>query len=95
MVEIRLFDSGENYLTPLHRQGQTNTTTFHPHRQGQLTEPGKSSFQVSECQASGIYAKRAKQETKKDNAAACLCFLNYLAFLRPKANRAVSCFSGL
>jgi hypothetical protein len=44
----------------------------------------------SECQASGTYAKRAKQATKKDNAAACLCFLNYLAFLRPAADRAVS-----
>jgi hypothetical protein len=26
---------------------------------------------------------------KKDNAAACLCFLNYLAFLQPAADRAV------
>jgi hypothetical protein len=37
----------------------------------------------SECKTSGTYAKRAKQATNKDNAAACLCFLNYLAFLRP------------
>jgi hypothetical protein len=44
----------------------------------------------SECQTSGTYAKRAKQATKKDKAAACLCFLNYLAFLRPAADRAVS-----
>jgi hypothetical protein len=44
----------------------------------------------SECQTSGTCAKRAKQATKKDNAAACLCFLNYLAFLRPAADRAVS-----
>jgi hypothetical protein len=44
----------------------------------------------SECQTSGACAKRAKQATKKDNAAACLCFLNYLAFLRPAADRAVS-----
>jgi hypothetical protein len=43
----------------------------------------------SECQAGGTYAKRAKQATKKDNAAACLCFLNCLAFLRPAADRAV------
>jgi hypothetical protein len=43
----------------------------------------------SECQTNGIYAKRAKQATKIDNAAACLCFLNYLAFLRPAADRAV------
>jgi hypothetical protein len=42
-----------------------------------------------ECQASGTYTKRAKQATKIDNAAACLCFLNYLAFLRPAADRAV------
>jgi hypothetical protein len=38
----------------------------------------------------GAYAKRAKQATKKDNATACSCFLNYLAFLRPAADRAVS-----
>jgi hypothetical protein len=44
----------------------------------------------SECQTSGTYAKRAKQEIKKDNAAACLCFLNYLAILRPAADWAVS-----
>jgi hypothetical protein len=44
----------------------------------------------SECQTSGTYAKRAKQATKKDNTAACLCFLNYLAFLRPAADRALS-----
>jgi hypothetical protein len=44
----------------------------------------------SECQTSGTCAKRAKQATKKDNAAACLNFLNYLAFLRPAADRAVS-----
>jgi hypothetical protein len=44
----------------------------------------------SECQTSGTYAKRAKQDTKIDNAAACLCFLNYLAFLRPTADRALS-----
>jgi hypothetical protein len=37
---------------------------------------------VSEYQTSGVYAKRAKQATKKDNAAACLCFLNYLTFPR-------------
>jgi hypothetical protein len=41
----------------------------------------------SECQTSGTYAKRAKQATKKDNR---LYFLNYLAFLRPAADRAVS-----
>jgi hypothetical protein len=35
-----------------------------------------------ECQATGTYANRAKQVTKKDNAAACLCFLNNLAFGR-------------
>jgi hypothetical protein len=32
---------------------------------------------------------RSRQQ-KEDNAAACLCFLNYLAFLRPAADRAVS-----
>jgi hypothetical protein len=41
----------------------------------------------SECQTSGTYAKGGKQATKKDN---CLCFLNYLAFFRPAADRAVS-----
>jgi hypothetical protein len=30
------------------------------------------------------------RQQNKDNAAACLCFLNYLAFLRPEADRAVS-----
>jgi hypothetical protein len=30
---------------------------------------------------------------EKDNAAACFCFLNYLAFIRPKADRAVSILS--
>jgi hypothetical protein len=45
---------------------------------------------VSECQASGIHPKRAKLAKQKDNTAACLCFLNYLAFLRPAADRAVS-----
>jgi hypothetical protein len=43
-----------------------------------------------ECQTVGPYSKRAKQATKKDNAAACLCFLNYLPFLRPAADWAVS-----
>jgi hypothetical protein len=41
----------------------------------------------SECQTSGTYAKTAKQATKKVNAAACLCFLKYLALLRPEADR--------
>jgi hypothetical protein len=44
----------------------------------------------SECQTSGTNAKRAKQATQIDNAAACLCFLCYLALLRPEAGRAVS-----
>jgi hypothetical protein len=46
----------------------------------------------SECQISGACAKRAKQATKnkKDNAVACMCFLNYLAFLRPAADWVVS-----
>jgi hypothetical protein len=44
----------------------------------------------SVCQTSGTCAKRAKQATKIDNAAACLSFLKYLAFLRPAADRAVS-----
>jgi hypothetical protein len=34
--------------------------------------------------------KEGQAGNKKDNAAACLCFLNYLAFLRPAADRAVS-----
>jgi hypothetical protein len=41
----------------------------------------------SECQTSGTHAKRAKQATEIDD---CLCFLNYLAFLRPAADRDVS-----
>jgi hypothetical protein len=49
----------------------------------------KIKIRGSECQTSGTCAKRAEQATKKDNAAACLCFLNYLAFLRPAADRAV------
>jgi hypothetical protein len=56
--------------------------------------PSKKTFKFrilgSECQTSGTCAKRAKQATNNDNAAACLCFLNYLAFLRPAADRAVS-----
>jgi hypothetical protein len=43
-----------------------------------------------ECHTTGTFVKRAKQATKKDNAAACLYFLNYLAFLSPAADRAVS-----
>jgi hypothetical protein len=35
-------------------------------------------------------AKRAKHETKNKNTAACFCFLNYLAFLRPAADQAAS-----
>jgi hypothetical protein len=34
--------------------------------------------------------KEGQVATKKDNAAACLCFLNFLAFLWPAADRAVS-----
>jgi hypothetical protein len=45
---------------------------------------------ASECQTNDAYAKRVKQATKKDNAAACLCFLIYLAFFRPEADRAAS-----
>jgi hypothetical protein len=41
----------------------------------------------SECQTSGTCAKSAKQATKKNS---CLCFLNYLASLRPAADWAVS-----
>jgi hypothetical protein len=44
----------------------------------------------SECQASGTYAQRAKQAAKNDNAAACFYILNYLAFLRTAADRAIS-----
>jgi hypothetical protein len=47
----------------------------------------------SEFRTSGTYAKTAKQATKIDNAAVCLSFLNYLAFLRPAADRAVSILS--
>jgi hypothetical protein len=34
--------------------------------------------------------KEGQAATKEDNTAACLFFLNYLAFLRPGADRAVS-----
>jgi hypothetical protein len=34
--------------------------------------------------------KETKQTIKKDNATARLYFLNYLAFLRPAADRAIS-----
>jgi hypothetical protein len=34
--------------------------------------------------------RRPSRKQKKDNAAACLCFLNYLAFLRQATDRAVS-----
>jgi hypothetical protein len=34
--------------------------------------------------------KESQAGKKIDNAAACLCFLNYLAFLRPAADRALS-----
>jgi hypothetical protein len=44
----------------------------------------------SKCQTNGTRAKRAKKATKKDNAAAWLCFLSYLAFFLPAADRAVS-----
>jgi hypothetical protein len=44
-----------------------------------------------ECQISGIHAKRAKQAIKKESAPRLACaFLNYVAFLRPAADRAVS-----
>jgi hypothetical protein len=41
----------------------------------------------SEFHTSDTYSKRAKQATRKDNR---LSFLNYLAFLRPEADGAVS-----
>jgi hypothetical protein len=45
----------------------------------------------SECLTSCTYAKRPSRQQIKDDAAACLCFfLNYLVFLRPAADRAVS-----
>jgi hypothetical protein len=47
----------------------------------------KLKIRGSECQTSGACAKTAKQATKIGNR---LCFLNYLAFLRPAADRAVS-----
>jgi hypothetical protein len=37
-----------------------------------------------------MYKEGQAGNQKKDNAAACLCFLKYLAFLRPAADRAVS-----
>jgi hypothetical protein len=39
--------------------------------------------------------KEGRAGNKKDNAAAFLCFLNYLALLRPAADRAVPNFLGL
>jgi hypothetical protein len=58
--------------------------------QGKISQNYQVKLLSSEYQTSGTCAKRAKQATKKDNAAACLCFLNYLAFLRPAAVRTVS-----
>jgi hypothetical protein len=46
-----------------------------------------------ECQRSGTYAKRAKQAIKKRQRRGLHAFLNYLVFLRPAADRAVSIFS--
>jgi hypothetical protein len=48
---------------------------------------------VSEGRMSGTYKERASAGNKKDNAAACLYFLNYLAFLWPAADRAGSILS--
>jgi hypothetical protein len=58
--------------------------------QGGILTEIKITILGSECQTSGTCSKRAKQETKIDNAAACLCCLNYLASFRPVADRAVS-----
>jgi hypothetical protein len=38
-------------------------------------------------QEDGMSAKRAKADNKKDSATACSCFLNYVALLRPAADR--------
>jgi hypothetical protein len=46
---------------------------------------------VSECQTSG--EKKGQSKKQKNNAAPCLCFLNYLAFLRLAADRADSMLS--
>jgi hypothetical protein len=39
---------------------------------------------------SQMFKESQASNNKKDNAAACLCFVNYLAFLRPAADQAVS-----
>jgi hypothetical protein len=42
---------------------------------------------VSECQTRGVYAKMASAGNKNDNAAAFWCFVNFIALLRPTADR--------
>jgi hypothetical protein len=44
----------------------------------------------SKCHIRGMYKKVLRRQQKKDIAAACLYFLNDLAFLRPAAHRAES-----
>jgi hypothetical protein len=45
------------------------------------TKSGQVKLLVFECKAIGMYAKSASAGNKNNNAAAFLCFLNYLAFL--------------
>jgi hypothetical protein len=47
----------------------------------------KSIVLASECHKSGMCTKRASAGIKNDNAAPCLCFLNYLVSLRPATDR--------
>jgi hypothetical protein len=48
----------------------------------------KTKCVVSNCHKSGMYAKKAKHKKEsRTSRAARLCFLNYLAFLRPAADR--------
>jgi hypothetical protein len=55
-----------------------------------LHMPSQVELLGSKCQTSGIYSKRAKQATKMTTPRLA-CFLkNYLAFLRPAADRTIS-----
>jgi hypothetical protein len=77
------------------RRGATSIFFWQVGRNLKLLRRSQVKLRGFECQTKGTYTKRAKQATKKDNAAACLYSLNYLAFLRPAADRAFPYFSGL
>jgi hypothetical protein len=79
-------------IMPMAQRAKQNAPTSNERQSSQKNQMGDPKIKLpgSECQTSGTSTKRAKQATKKDNTAACSCLLNYLAFLRPMADRAVS-----